>query len=91
LSWSFVRVSEVIVEARRLGSAEDAICPIRPAMAGRALMLVLQGVVAAMRDGAPASVPGAVYLDDDGLIAAVTPLDANRGGLPVRLGWWLVG
>jgi 5-methylthioadenosine/S-adenosylhomocysteine deaminase len=43
-------------------------------------MLVLQGVVAPMRDGAPASVPGAVYIDDDGLIAAVTPLDAEPGG-----------
>jgi hypothetical protein len=41
---------------------------------GVALMLVLQGVVVPMRDGAPASVPGAVWIDDDGLIAAVTPL-----------------
>jgi 5-methylthioadenosine/S-adenosylhomocysteine deaminase len=33
-----------------------------------------------MRDGAPSSVPGAVWIDDDGLIAAVTPLDAEPGG-----------
>jgi imidazolonepropionase-like amidohydrolase len=44
-----------------------------------ALMLVLQGVVAPLRDGAPASVPGAVYVDD-GLVAAVTPLDAEPAG-----------
>jgi 5-methylthioadenosine/S-adenosylhomocysteine deaminase len=43
-------------------------------------MLVLHGTVAAMRDGAPASVPGAVWIDDDGLIAAVTPLDAEPAG-----------
>lgn len=43
-------------------------------------MLVLQGLVAAMRDGAPASVPGAVWIDDDGLIVAVTPLDAEPSG-----------
>jgi 5-methylthioadenosine/S-adenosylhomocysteine deaminase len=47
---------------------------------GEALMLVLQGTVAAMRDGAPADVPGAVWIDDDGLIAAVTPLDAEPAG-----------
>jgi 5-methylthioadenosine/S-adenosylhomocysteine deaminase len=33
-----------------------------------------------MRDGAPASVAGAVYVDDHGLIAAVTPLDAEPAG-----------
>ncbi len=43
-------------------------------------MLVLEGVVASMRDGVPASVPGAVYIGDDGLIAAVTPLDATPAG-----------
>jgi 5-methylthioadenosine/S-adenosylhomocysteine deaminase len=43
-------------------------------------MLVVEGVVAAMRDGAPASVPGAVWIDDHGLIEAVTPLDAEPGG-----------
>ena len=43
-------------------------------------MLVLQGVVAAMRDGAPASLPGAVWIDDDGLIAAITPLDTEPAG-----------
>jgi 5-methylthioadenosine/S-adenosylhomocysteine deaminase len=42
-------------------------------------MLVLQGTVAPMRDGAPDSLPGAVYVDD-GLIAAVTPLDAEPAG-----------
>jgi hypothetical protein len=31
-------------------------------------MLIPQGVVAPMREGAPASVAGAVHLDDDGLI-----------------------
>jgi cytosine/adenosine deaminase-related metal-dependent hydrolase len=41
---------------------------------------VLQGSVAPMRDGAPAGVPGAVWIDDDGLIAAVTPLDAEPAG-----------
>jgi len=43
-------------------------------------MLVLQGVVASMRDGAPDSVPGAVWIDGDGLIAAVTPLDPEPAG-----------
>ena len=43
-------------------------------------MLVLQGLVAPMRDGAPSSMPGAVWIDDGGLIAAVTPLDAEPGG-----------
>jgi hypothetical protein len=43
-------------------------------------MLVLQGLIASMRDGAPASVSGAVHIGDDGLIAAVTPLDPEPAG-----------
>jgi 5-methylthioadenosine/S-adenosylhomocysteine deaminase len=43
-------------------------------------MLVLQGVVASMRDGVPVGVPGAVWIDGDGLIAAVTPLDPEPAG-----------
>ncbi|HZD67722.1 MAG TPA: hypothetical protein VFA45_02010 [Actinomycetes bacterium] len=47
-------------------------------------MLVLEGIVASIRDGAPASVSGAVHIGDDGLIAAVTPLDAE----PARATPW---
>jgi cytosine/adenosine deaminase-related metal-dependent hydrolase len=43
-------------------------------------MLVLQGLIASMRDGAPAGVSGAVHIGDDGLIAAVTPLDPEPAG-----------
>ena len=43
-------------------------------------MLVLEGEVATMRAAAPASAPGAVYVGDDGLVAAVTPLDGEPAG-----------
>jgi hypothetical protein len=48
-------------------------------------MLVLQGVVASMRDGVPDSVPGAVWIDGDGLIAAVTRWIPNPLGSPLHL------
>jgi 5-methylthioadenosine/S-adenosylhomocysteine deaminase len=54
--------------------------PIQTTKRGEALMLELQGLVVPMRDGAPASIAGAVWIDDHGLIAAVTPLDAEPAG-----------
>ena len=43
-------------------------------------MLVVRGTVVTMRPGGDIFAQGAVYLDDDGLIAAVTPQDPEPAG-----------
>jgi 5-methylthioadenosine/S-adenosylhomocysteine deaminase len=72
--------ADVSVEGSSAGRRRRYYLPDLDGQGWVALMLVLQGPVVSMRDGAPASVPGSVYVNNDGLIEAVTPLDAEPAG-----------
>ena len=49
-------------------------------------MLVLGGTVVTMRPGGEVFGQGAVYIDDDGLIAAVIPADPEPDGFQAAPG-----